>query len=395
MAIKGTQEIEADSTTESEKVQGETSTAALYSSVVEELQFDSPRREIPSLNLKDVEVRSKLGSGSFSEVFSVTILLDSFYNGVGEDPTEAGSLSDCDLSPLEVSNSQLIRKMSSTLSAAGPKYAIKTLRKDFEREKGMIPLAVRDAFYEAEILSHLSPHPHIVSLVAISNGFLQDPTQGFLIMERVQETLKHRLARWSRNSKNAKKTSCFQFVKRRREMLHDQRSRIELCGVGLARAFKFLHKHGIVYRDLKPANIGFGYDGLVKLFDFGLARRHVPLRDQPRRLTGDAGTARYMAPEVSLHEEYSLPADVHSYAIQLWEICTLERPYENCPSLDKLKERAVSSNTRPSLRKIACPKVRELLKACWDPEPRQRPTFTVILKELEAIAGLTERPRGS
>ena len=369
-------------------LEGKTSSAtgvvAVHQSVLNELQFDTPRRDIPSLNHGDVELKSKLGNGSFSDVFSVSILASWIKSN--DDTTEEESLSD--IEPQTT--------MSSTSRVTGtPKYAIKTLRKDSEREKGMILLAVRDAYYEAEILSHLPPHPHIVNLVAMSDGFLDDPTRGFLVIERVQETLKNRLARWSRTSKNMKRASCFQFVKRRREMLHDQRSRIECCGVGLARAFKFLHKHGIVYRDLKPANVGFGYDGTVKLFDFGLARRHVPLRDQPRRLTGAAGTARYMAPEVSLHEDYSLPVDVHSYAIQLWEICTLEKPYENFSSLDQLKERVVRSHVRPSLRKIASPKVRELLKACWDPEPRARPTFGLIVKEIEVIAGIDARPRGS
>jgi serine/threonine protein kinase len=162
--------------------------------------------------------------------------------------------------------------------------------------------------------------------------------------------------------------------------------------LGIAHALKHLHKHNIVYRDLKPANVGFGYNGHIKLFDLGLARTHVPLQEphRVRRLTGNAGTARYMAPEVALHEDYSFPADVHSYAILLWEICTLEKPYGNFSSMDQLKENAVQSQRRPNRRKICSPIIRELLKACWDPDPRVRPTFALIVQQVEIAAGLGE-----
>ena len=35
---------------------------------------------------------------------------------------------------------------------------------------------------------------------------------------------------------------------------------------------KYMHKHSIIFRDLKPQNIGFDVRGDVKIFDFGLAR---------------------------------------------------------------------------------------------------------------------------
>eukprot|EP00977_Amphora_coffeiformis_P027389 scaffold34608_cov172-Amphora_coffeaeformis.AAC.9 len=364
-----------------------TKVGAVHQSVLDELQLETSRREIPTLTQHDVEPGSPLGTGSFSEVFSVTVLLASWMDDGIEDQTEqSGSGSEA---PEQSARS--IRSMTSFM-ATGPKYAIKTIRKDLLDDKVMKAHAIRDAYYEAEILSHLPPHPNIVGLAGVGVGFWEDPTQAFIILERVSETLKHRLARWSRSAKSTKdRFSCFQFGKNRRDALHQQRNRIECAGLGIARAFKFLHKHKIVYRDLKPANVGFCYDGNVKLFDFGLARRHVPLRDQPRRLTGNAGTARYMAPEVSNCEDYSFPADIHSYAILLWEICTLEKPYGNLSSLDQLKANAVRSHRRPALRnKIASPQLRELLKSCWDPDPRARPTFALVLKAVESVAGVEE-----
>jgi serine/threonine protein kinase len=372
--------------------------ASVHESVLADLGFEGSRRTIPELQQRDFKVGSLLGTGSFSEVFKVSILLESFEGGGGAtallDETEA-DISDSnhgadDFNTTEKPSIKSLTSMSSTLTSADPKFAIKVIRRDFANDKGMTALAVKDAYYEAEILSHLPPHPNVVNLVGCHADFWKDPASGFLILERFQETLKHRLARWLRSSKSAKTTPFWNYCKRRRERLHHQRNRLESCGVDIARALKFLHMHGIVYRNLKPANVCFAYDGTVKLFDFGLARRHVPLRQLLRRLTGNTGTARYMAPEVCLHEDYSLPADIYSYGILLWEVCTLEKPYGNYSSLDQLKEKAVDSHHRPPLRKIASPQLKALLKACWDPDPRVRPTFALVLKEVETMAGITQ-----
>jgi serine/threonine protein kinase len=41
----------------------------------------------------------------------------------------------------------------------------------------------------------------------------------------------------------------------------------------VASALEYLHGQNIVYRDLKPDNIGFNSEGELKMFDFGLAKR--------------------------------------------------------------------------------------------------------------------------
>jgi serine/threonine protein kinase len=60
-----------------------------------------------------------------------------------------------------------------------------------------------------------------------------------------------------------------------------------------------LFSHSIIYRDLKPNNIGFDVRGDAKLFDFGLAIEfdNDKTKNGAFKLTGDTGTIRYMAPE--------------------------------------------------------------------------------------------------
>jgi serine/threonine protein kinase len=72
--------------------------------------------------------------------------------------------------------------------------------------------------------------------------------------------------------------------------------------------------YSIIYRDLKPDNIGFDVRDDVKIFDFGLAAEmHPSLRvngTNTYRLTAESGSPRYMAPEVALGQPYNHLVDV-------------------------------------------------------------------------------------
>ena len=70
--------------------------------------------------------------------------------------------------------------------------------------------------------------------------------------------------------------------------------------------------------DLKPDNVGFNFEGRVKLFDFGLAKELDPLQktaDGMYEMSGGTGSRRFMAPEVALGHPYNLSADIYSFSI--------------------------------------------------------------------------------
>ena len=142
----------------------------------------------------------------------------------------------------------------------------------------------------------------------------------------------------------------------------------------------------VLFRDLKPENLGFDANGVIKIFDFGVARDLVYVKEIKDRL-GFTGTPRYMANEVGTGKEYGLPADVYSFGIVLYEICTLKTPFSHLRSVDAFRQKVALGGERPTLSLIKHPGLRSLIGRCWDPIPDNRPSFADIRIELEAIFG--------
>jgi formylglycine-generating enzyme required for sulfatase activity len=129
-----------------------------------------------------------------------------------------------------------------------------------------------------------------------------------------------------------------------------------------ADALAFAHQHGIVHRDVKPANLLIDSGGRVKLVDFGLARDEA-LGTITR--TGElAGTPHYMSPEQARAKRGAVDhrTDVYSLGVVLFELLTLKRPFEGRSSHEIVS--AILFRDPPRVRALNARVPRDLELVC-------------------------------
>ncbi len=97
------------------------------------------------------------------------------------------------------------------------------------------------------------------------------------------------------------------------------------CAAQIAAGLAKAHSSGVIHRDLKPGNVMVTSDGLVKLLDFGLARRVRLEPGQETTLTVEgeiAGTPAYMSPEQAEGKPLDSRSDVFSFGLVLYQMLT-------------------------------------------------------------------------
>ncbi len=96
----------------------------------------------------------------------------------------------------------------------------------------------------------------------------------------------------------------------------------------VAEALSYAHAQGVIHRDVKPSNLMLSGNGRLILLDFGIARI---CEERGTTLTGSfVGTPRYMSPEqiAGGQEKPDHRSDVYSLGVTLYEMLTLEPPFE-------------------------------------------------------------------
>lgn len=159
-------------------------------------------------------------------------------------------------------------------------------------------------------------------------------------------------------------------------ILDDTRKLIIIYGI--ASAMSYLHFNDILHRDLKPDNVLMD-SFYPKIADFGLSK----IFDEHIAVTRQIGTPIYMAPELINGDNYTNNVDVFAYSYVLYEIWTLRKAWS-----DKKKMKLfnlidfINKGQRPVIRGDEIPEPYiDLIKKCWETDPKSRPTFVEIVKK--------------
>jgi len=263
-------------------------------------------------------------------------------------------------------------------------YVMKTLRMDLPEEeyvKGIVDLAI-----EAEFLSVLS-HPNIISMRAMANS---DPheTKFFVILDRLVMTLDRKFNQWRREvgENSGFWLGPFGYCCAKSSLLFKTWLERLMASRDIANAIYFLHSKCIVYRDLKPDNLGFDMSGVLKVFDFGLAKRMDTAEKSDNGmylLTGNTGSLRYMAPEVAKGEPYNERVDVYSFGMLFWQICSLQTPFAGM-SARAHADRVILKGDRPTPDRSWPSSWTNFMTRAWEPDKTKRPDFDEIAHFFDA-----------
>lgn len=339
------------------------------------------RNRIVEVEPSHVQVLDELGKGGFCLVHNVELHL----SGTGKGGGGGGGSPGGSPGPQQDNN-----------------YCVKFLKPSILSDRRKFARGIADLAIEAHFLSTLN-HPHILKIRGVAKGIkLFQPTlpkltqtpgiEGgfFLILDKLHDTMDNRINNeWKADSE---KFNSF-IYKTTHDLRGAKRKAIKLIrvtiAIHLAEAMQYIHAQNICYRDLKPDNIGFDAEGNVKLFDFGLAKELKPYKrhaDGTYQLTANTGSRRYMAPEVALRKRYNLAVDVFSFAILIWEMCALEKPFSGFTELQHMNL-VVQKGYRPKLDSIKTWPVglKNVLIRCWDGDMKQRPDFREVVALLVKV----------
>ena len=308
------------------------------------------RRVLTRLRWSDLKIGKLLGEGNFSHVYEIklrkeheplpddvetviTAELNNPQNFWNADADSFVSMDDevSDIWDMVSTTSAHDEDDSDDSSQEEVTYALKHLHPQMTEKQRDFTASAIDLVLEAKILAHLD-HPNIVKLFGVTKGSISTVFAGhgyFLLLDRLYGTLEDKIQEWistemianmalqarrssasgnpqmtrrysnggsssrrSSQDKNGGDGTAEGMSYKERCKLVDER--IRTVGLDVARGMEYLHQHRIVFRDLKPSNVGFTAKGTVRIFDFGLAKEII---DSKRRLTGNTGSLRYMAPE--------------------------------------------------------------------------------------------------
>jgi eukaryotic-like serine/threonine-protein kinase len=162
------------------------------------------------------------------------------------------------------------------------------------------------------------------------------------------------------------------------------------AAAGLHHAHERKGKNGqplqIVHRDVSPANIMVGYDGSIKVLDFGIAKAE----ERATKTVGGTikGKYGYMSPEQCKGKPLDRRSDIFALGIVLYELTTLRRAFKGNDDFDTMKRIVGGELVPPTVAVAGYPRELEAIVGtamASDPAARFQ-TAAELIEALDAFA---------
>ncbi|XP_036398835.1 serine/threonine-protein kinase Nek9 isoform X2 [Megalops cyprinoides] len=146
----------------------------------------------------------------------------------------------------------------------------------------------------------------------------------------------------------------------------------------IASAVAHIHKAGILHRDIKTLNIFLTKTNLIKLGDYGLAKK---LDSQFSMAETCVGTPYYMSPELCQGVKYNFKSDIWAMGCVLFELLTLTRTFDATNPLNLCVKIVQGNWTMEVNSDVYSSELIKLVYECLDQDPEKRPTADQILDQ--------------
>ncbi len=147
---------------------------------------------------------------------------------------------------------------------------------------------------------------------------------------------------------------------------------VQICA-RICDALEYMHKHGVIHRDLKPQNIMICSDGSLRVMDFGIAKAAEMRRVTFVGFSPPMGTPDYMAPELVKGRRGDEKTDIYELGAMLYEMTTGVLPFEGENPFLVMNARLSGDPAAP--RKVnpkIPPELEEIILHAMERDPRKR-----------------------